>query len=185
MTVATNVQLFRLSVDVGDRQAMHTKYWDAARWKTEKICVDSINVQFRKIKQDTESGKRYRIVSKNYVSNWTFKSCCHRLNGVLGSTVLRTTCHGRVRIKYSKYLVRMDNTTKLLTDYFPMCQFYDAPRTVTTSDAAHVHTCKGPKLIVTNVRSFQTTESCRLYVPASEEIPLQGNSSYVMWLRKK
>jgi hypothetical protein len=32
---------------------MHTKYWDAARCKTEKICVDSINVQFRKITQDT------------------------------------------------------------------------------------------------------------------------------------
>jgi len=60
----------------------------------------------------------------------------------------------------------MDNITKLLTDYFLMCQFYEAPLTVTpaltTSDAVHVHTWNGRKLIVTNVRSFQTTESCKL-----------------------
>jgi len=46
-----------------------------------------------------------------------------------------------------------------------MCQFYDAPLTVTTAlttcDAAHVHKWNGRKLIVTNVRSFQKTESCK------------------------
>jgi len=37
--------------------------------RLRKICVDSINVQFRKITQDTGSGKWYRIVSNYDVSN--------------------------------------------------------------------------------------------------------------------
>jgi hypothetical protein len=54
------------------------------------------------------------------------------------------TVHKIVGIIYCKYLVRMDNMAKLLTDYFPIWKFYDAPLTVTTalitSNSTHVHT---------------------------------------------